>query len=134
MLGAASVIFGYEVDGLDYEIRGGLPYVAPGEIAPEALEILALGLSSTIEEGPTIVPGKVFLGAEDAEYVASVLTGSTTAEAIEATKRGSGMIVNFRRGKGEVFHAGTCEWVAGLLRRDEMVIKVTRNVLDRFLG
>src|SRR5439155_520657 len=39
-----------------------------------------------------------------------------------------------RRGKGEVFHAGTCEWVAGLLRRDEMVIKVTRNVLDRFLG
>ena len=134
VLGAGSVIFGYEVDGLDYEIRGGLPHVAPGEIAPEGLEILALGLSSTIEEGPTIVPGKVFLGAEDAEYVASVLTGSTTAEAIEATKRGSGMIVNFRRGKGEVFHAGTCEWVAGLLRRDEMVIKVTRNVLDRFLG
>ena len=66
--------------------------------------------------------------------MASVLTGSTTAEAVEATKRGSGMIVNFRRGKGEVFHAGTCEWVAGLLRRDEMVIKVTRNVLDRFLG
>ena len=27
------------------------------------------------------------------------------------------MIVSFRRGQGEVFHAGTCEWVAGLLRR-----------------
>ncbi|MGE0008952.1 MAG: hypothetical protein AB7S92_25680 [Parvibaculaceae bacterium] len=44
------------------------------------------------------------------------------------------MIVHFHRGRGEVFHAGTCEWVAGLLRRDEMVARVTRNVLDRFLG
>ena len=44
------------------------------------------------------------------------------------------MIVNFQRGKGEVFHAGSCEWVAGLLRRDAMVEKVTGNVLDRYLG
>ncbi|MBK1865920.1 N,N-dimethylformamidase beta subunit family domain-containing protein [Aestuariivirga sp. YIM B02566] len=133
VLGARSCIFGYEVDGLDYEIRGGLPYVAPGEQAPEGIEILALGLSSTIEEGPTIVPGKVFLGTEDAEYVASVLKGSSDAAAVEATKRGTGMIVNFRRGRGEVFHAGTCEWVAGLLRQDDMVMQVTRNVLDRYL-
>jgi len=91
-------------------------------------------VASTIEEGPTIVPGKVFLGAEDAEYVASVLKGSSDAAAVEATKRGCGMIVNFRRGKGEVFHAGACEWVAGLLRQDEMVMQVTRNVLDRYLG
>jgi hypothetical protein len=134
VLGAGSVIFGYEVDGLDYEIRAGLPHVAASEMAPEGLQILALGLSSTIEEGPTILPGKTFLGSEDAEYVASVLAGSTDAAAVEATKRGCGMIVNFHRGKGEVFHAGTCEWVAGLLRQDEMVMKVTRNVLDRFLG
>lgn len=134
VLGAASVIFGYEVDGLDYEIRGGLPHVAPGETAPEDIEILALGLSSTIEEGPTILPGQSFLGTEDAEYVASLLKGSSGPAAVEATKRGCGMIVNFRRGKGEVFHAGTCEWVAGLLRQDELVIKVTRNVLDRFLA
>ena len=44
------------------------------------------------------------------------------------------MIVNFRRGQGEIFHAGTCEWVAGLLRQDDMVIQVTRNVLDRYLA
>lgn len=134
VLGAPSVIFGYEVDGLDYEIRGGLPYVAAGETAPEGLDILALGLSATIEEGATILPGKTFLGSEDAEYVASVLAGNAGAEAVEATKRGCGMIVNFRRGKGEVFHAGTCEWIAGLLRQDEMVARVTRNVLDRFLA
>jgi hypothetical protein len=134
ILGAGAAIFGYEVDGLDYEIRGGLPYVAKDEIAPEGIDILALGLSSTIEEGPTIEPGKSFLGSEDAEYAASVLMGRTDAAAVEATKRGCGMIVHFRRGEGEVFHAGTCEWVAGLLRSDEMVIKVTRNVLDRYLS
>ena len=44
------------------------------------------------------------------------------------------MIVNFRSGRGEVFHAGTCDWIMGLTRRDEMVIQVTRNVLDRYLG
>ena len=66
--------------------------------------------------------------------MASVLAGGTDEAAIEATKRGCGMIVHFHRGKGEVFHAGTCEWVAGLLRSDEMVIKVTRNVLDRYLS
>ena len=39
---------------------------------------------------------------------------------LDKVKRGNGMIVNFPRGKGEVFHAGSCEWVAGLLapRRD----------------
>ena len=44
------------------------------------------------------------------------------------------MIVHFPKGRGEVFHAGTTEWVAGLLRRDPAVERVTRNVLDRFLG
>ena len=39
-------------------------------------------------------------------------------ENLDKVKRGNGMIVNFQRGKGEVFHAGSCEWVAGLLRQD----------------
>ena len=61
-------------------------------------------------------------------------TASPTDENVEKVKRGNGMIVNFPRGKGEVFHAGSCEWVAGLLRRDAMVEKVTANVLDRYVG
>ena len=133
ILGAGSRIFGYEVDGLPYEIRGGLPYPADPAMAPAGIEILGLGLSSTIEEGPTIIPGHSFLGSEDGEYVASVLTGAKDAEAIARTKRGAGMIVAFRRGAGEVFHAGTCDWVMGLARHDAMVMQVTRNVLDRFL-
>lgn len=133
ILGAPSRIFGYEVDGLPYEIRGGLPYPASDAAVPGGLQILALGLSSTIEEGPTIVPGESFLGTEDGEYVASVLAGGKDAAAIERTKRGCGMIVNFSKGKGEVFHAGTCDWIMGLSRNDAMVEQVTRNVLNRYL-
>lgn len=134
ILGGASRIFGYEVDGLPYEIRGGLPYPAEPDQAPEGIEILGLGLASTIEEGPTIRPGRSFLGIEDGEYVASVLTGRSDQQAIDATKRSCGMIVNFRKGRGEVFHAGSSDWIIGLTRRDEMVRQVTRNVLNRYLA
>ncbi len=133
ILGGDSAIFGYEVDGLDYVISGGLPRPARPELYPDSYEILALGLASTLEEGPTILPGESFLGTEDAEYVAEVLTGAADATGIERTKRGSGAIVHFRKGRGEVFHAGTCDWVAGLARSDPMVEQVTRTVLRRFL-
>ncbi len=49
-------------------------------------------------------------------------------------KRGNGMIVTFPKGRGEVFHAGTCEWVAGLIESDPFVERITPNVLDRFLA
>ena len=42
--------------------------------------------------------------------------------------------VHFTRGKGQVFNAGTTEWVAGLARGDHGVCQVTRNVLKRFLA
>ena len=45
----------------------------------------------------------------------------------------SGVIVSFALGRGEVFNAGTCEWVNGLRLRDHGIETVTRNVLRRFL-
>jgi hypothetical protein len=62
-----------------------------------------------------------------------LLHGEINAETMDLASRGSGMIVNFTRGRGEVFHAGSVEWVAGLLRRDPQVERVTANVLSRFL-
>ena len=75
-----------------------------------------------------------FLSDDDAKYVAEIRLGESSAAAVDRVKRGSGMIVNFARGSGEVFHAGSCEWVAALLRRDPMVERVTQNVLTRYLG
>ncbi|WP_371833444.1 N,N-dimethylformamidase beta subunit family domain-containing protein [Ferirhizobium litorale] len=134
ILGAEGHAFGYEVDGLDYVIRGGLPEPEEGSGAPEGLKILALGMSSLKEESADIPADDQFLSDEDARFVAATLIGNEGEAAVDRVKRGCGMIVNFPRGKGEVFHAGSCEWVAALKREDAMVERVTANVLDRYLG
>ncbi len=134
VLGAQSRIFAYEVDGLDYVIRDGLPYPSGKEEVPEGIEILALGLASNQEVARGVDPSTLFLGSEDCELHAHILYGEVTARTIALAGRGSGMIVSFTRGQGEVFHAGSVEWVAGLLRRDAQVERVTRNVLNRFLS
>lgn len=134
LLGAESHVFGYEVDGVDYVIRGGLPEPTGEGGAPDGLEILALGMSSLKEESADIPADDQFLSDADARFVAETLVGDQTAASVDRVKRGAGMIATFRRGAGEVFHAGSCEWVAGLLRRDPMVERVTANVLDRYLG
>ena len=134
VLGAQSRVFAYEVDGLDYVIRDGLPYPSGAEQVPEGLEILALGLASNREVARATDPASLFLGSEDCELHARILYGEVTPQTMALAGRGSGMIVSFCKGKGEVFHAGSVEWVAGLLRHDAQVERVTRNVLDRFLS
>ena len=134
LLGAQGHAFGYEVDGLDYLIRGGLPEPTATSGAPPGLQILALGLSALKEESGAVPLDDRFLSDDDARYVAEIRIGDSSAAAVERVKRGAGMIVNFSRGRGEVFHAGSCEWVAALLRRDPMVERVTANVLNRYLA
>jgi hypothetical protein len=134
VLGAQSRVFAYEVDGLDYVIRDGLPYPSGAEQVPEGLEILALGLASNREVARNSDAASLFLGSEDCELHARILYGEVTPRTLELAGRGSGMIVSFEKGAGEVFHAGSVEWVAGLLRRDPQVERVTRNVLGRFLS
>lgn len=133
LLGAEGHAFGYEVDGLDYVIRGGLPEPTETSGAPPGLEILALGMSSLQEERTAIPLDDRFLSDDDAKYVAQTLLGDSGEAAVDRVKRGAGMIVNFARGHGEVFHAGSCEWVAALSRRDPLVERVTTNVLTRYL-
>lgn len=133
ILGADSHVFGYEVDGLDYVIEGGLPRPAEGSGAPEGLQILGLGMSSLKEESADIPADDQFLSDEDARFVARTLVGNDEAASVDRVKRGAGMMVNFPMGQGEIFHAGSCEWVAGLLRRDPMVERVTANIMNRYL-
>jgi len=133
LLGADGHAFGYEVDGLDYIIRGGLPEPTESSGAPDGLQILALGMSSLKEEPIHLPADDRFLSDDDARFVAEILVGTGGDAAVDRVKRGTGMIVNFPRGRGEVFHAGSCEWVAALSRRDAMVERVTTNVLARYL-
>ena len=47
---------------------------------------------------------------------------------------GSGMVAYFTMGRGQVFNAGSTEWVNGLAQQDWFTAKITRTVLDRFSG
>lgn len=133
VFGAAAGIVGYEVDGLDYTFRHGLPEPTGADSPPEGLEILAMA-PVTSGADPRPHPGSVyFVSDDDNKAVAETLYGEVTPETIEKTRRGSAMMASFARGRGEVFNAATCEWVAGLIGGDVFTEQITHNVLTRCL-
>jgi len=131
-LGGTSRIFGYEVDRLDFSFDDGLPFPTCKDGAAPEITILALGLATNIEADHGVWGETLYIASADAAFKAHALYGNVTPETLEASRRGNGMIVSWPRGKGEVFTAATCEWVAGLIRADPQVAQVTRNVLNRF--
>ena len=133
MLGSDSRIFGYEVDGLDHVITDGLPRPAEQDGVPDDLEIVALGLATNVEADFGHWREDLYIGEHDARFLARMLHGEVTQETLDRVSRGSGVMVSFTRGRGEVFTAATCEWVNGLRLNDPTVEQVTRNVLHRFL-
>ncbi|OJY36946.1 MAG: hypothetical protein BGP06_14080 [Rhizobiales bacterium 65-9] len=133
ILGGDSRIFGYEVDGLDFTFRDGLPYPTFSDGAPPSVEILAMGLAYNTE-ALRGARGEISYYGDTAPQLARLRYREDTPEARERASRGSGMIVSFSQGRGAVFNAGSCEWVAGLHAADFQVEQMTRNVLDRFSG
>ncbi|MCW1750226.1 MULTISPECIES: N,N-dimethylformamidase beta subunit family domain-containing protein [Rhizobium] len=132
--GDEASIFAFEVDGLEYEFKEGLPIPLGTDGAPEGLQIIAMNWATTGEYG---LPEHSYYRAledSDARFAALVLGGDERPETVERYSRGSGMMVSFERGAGEVFCAGTCEWVNGLIERDFYTDRITRNVFNRFLG
>lgn len=129
VLGAASKIFGYEVDGIDYEIRHGLPHAAPDTGLEGELTIVGLSPATTLAHHTGRHDMDFFIGTLDAEEVAQNVYGEVTPETLGLASRGNGCMAEYRRGRGAVFNAASCEWVAGLIARERPVEVVTRNVL-----
>lgn len=132
LLGAAAHIFAYEVDGLDYTFREGLPYPTGKDGAPASVEILAMGpavMAETMKAGEGF---RYYIADRDLKEMTQVVHGAVTPEAIAKMRYGSGMLVHMPKGRGEVLTAASCEWVMGLKRHDADTQQVTRNILDRF--
>jgi hypothetical protein len=129
VLGAASKIFGYEVDGIDYVTRHGVPSAAPDTGLQGDLTIVGLSLATTLAHHTGPEDEDFFVGHLDAEEVTRAKYGVLTPETLGLASRGNGCMAEYRRGKGAVFNAGSCEWVAGLIAREAPVEVVTRNVL-----
>ena len=129
VLGAQSKIFAYEVDGIDYTMTHGLPYPAENTGLQGDLTIIGLSPATTLSHatGPHVQDR--FIGSADAEELAQELYGTVTAETLARTTRGNGCLAEYRRGKGMVLNAASCEWVAGLIAREAPVEQVTRTIL-----
>lgn len=129
VLGATSKIFGYEVDGIDYTMTHGLPFAAEGTGLQGDLTIVGLSPATTLSHSTGPHDRDPFIGTLDAEEVAQTIYGAVTPETLGRASRGNGCMAEYRRGKGAVLNAASCEWVAGLIARERPVEQVTRNVL-----
>lgn len=131
--GMSAKVFGYEVDGVDFTFRNGLPYPTFTDGAPENLEILAMNASGLDEEDHGNKGTVLYAGDADIEYKVMEMHEQDTPELRKANQYGAGQMAIFSRKGGTVFNAGSCEWVNGLRLREPFTEKITRNVLDRFL-
>lgn len=129
VLGAASKIFGYEVDGIDFTMTHGLPFAAEASGLCGDLTIIGLSPATTLSHSTGDHDRDTFIGSGDAEDLAMRLYGGISAETTARASRGNGCMAEYRRGRGAIFNAASCEWVAGLIARERPVEQVTRNVL-----
>lgn len=135
VFGAECQITGFEVDGLDYQMRYGRPYASGQDgVSEDDVTILALSVAGFVEEDHGHPGTNLYVGDGDAQFAATTLYGDASPENIEKVEAGCGTMVLYRRGRGEVFNAGAVEWVNGLKQRDPFTEKITRNVLDGFLN
>jgi hypothetical protein len=125
VIGDESALVAYETDGCAFRFEDGLPVATSEDGAPEAFEIVGVAPASLGE--PEITPASGLLGRDDAAFVASRLFDGDTERAL----RGHATFGSFRRGRGEVFTAGTTEWAWALAAGDRFIDRITRNVLAR---
>ncbi len=129
VLGRDSRIFAYEVDGIDYVMRHGLPYPSEEAALEGELTIVGMAPATALAHSEGEHDRDPFIADEDAVEVAMSLYGRVDEETLARVTQGNGCMAEYRRGRGAIFNAGSCEWVAGLIARDRAVEQVTRNVL-----
>ena len=133
IFGDKAGIFGFEVDGVSYTFRDGLPYPTGEDGAPaDKIEILAMAPAVLLEEDHGNPLANVWWLDDDANIVANAVYGDTSPETMRKVRYGSGMVASYKRGKGEVLNAASCMWFLGLKKRDFFTEQITHNVLRRF--
>ena len=122
----------FELDSVEYTFKRGLPYPTFEDGAPETLEILAMAPAVSGEDDR--FEGLVPLNGpkREVEAVKRALGDKLPKHLLECEGRGAGMIATFTRGKGEVFNGGSTEWPRAIELRDPFVIRIAKNVINRF--
>ena len=126
-------LVGYENDGCPFTIGDdGLPHPVPRLGVPEGLEIIATVPAALGE--PDVDDYSRMVPPEAWDVLARAYAGYDAPDVRRRLLRGHAVMATFTRGAGQVFNGGTTEWAYGLAARNPFVERITRNVLDRFLG
>ena len=134
--GAPSRIASYEMDGLDYTFRQGLPYPTGGDGATEESHVILAMTPAAVGEvdrwhGDFPNMAKERSLPRSLGWLADDDAGDVPLS--PSMRYGSGMLAEYNRGIGTVVNTGTSEWVNGLIHRDPFVEQVTHTILDRAL-
>ena len=130
MIGGELPLIGYENDGCIITFNDvGLP-VGSGVGVPENLEIIAFAPATLAESESNPFPPMI--PREDTDVLAKLAYGKSDPNTVDRLMRGHAVMASFKRDLGEVFNAGTTEWVYGLKGENPFVEKITNNVLERF--
>lgn len=132
VLGSTIPLVAYEVDGVSYTFRDGLPYPTGEDGAPDDLEILALTPGGLLAENHQVAGSVLLTGDGDLAFMAEQIFGEDNEQTRSKIRYGAGVITVMDKGAGQVFCGGTTEWPYGLFRREPLVERVVSNVLKRF--
>jgi hypothetical protein len=129
-LGLRDAIVGYEVDGCELTIVDGLPTPTHDDGTLDTLEVLATAparLWSRDEQ-----PSRYADEPGELEHVASALFGEFADANVHRIRHNHAVVGCFTApAGGTVFNAGCTDWAYGIAGGDDVVQRVTRNVLDR---
>lgn len=129
VIGAAPAsIVSFEVDGANYTFDDGLPYPTGKDGVSKELEILALAPTAGFYEEKR-GDSPVNAAFEEVEVLLNNIEFATDPG---SPHRGNAAIGVVTKGKGEIFTAGCSEWVSGLIKKDPIVERITRNVINRY--
>lgn len=134
-------IVAYEVDGLDFTFEGGLPVPTFMDGAPESTEILAMAPARKAEEDHSGGVRPIANSMEEFHYFDSAIEAyypNHPDNQVMQFQKGRGLraeqgcaaIITCKIGKGNIFNAGTCCWIHGLIDNEFFTEQITRNVLN----
>ncbi|HWL90589.1 MAG TPA: N,N-dimethylformamidase beta subunit family domain-containing protein [Actinomycetota bacterium] len=129
-LGLADAIVGYEVDGCELTMTGGLPVPTHMDAAPDTLEVLATAPAKLWSQDEQ--PSRYAHEPGELEHVAMALFGEEWEDHVHRIANNHAVVGCFHvPGGGTVFNAGCTDWTYGIEGGDPDVLRVTRNVLER---
>jgi len=139
LLGDEDCVVGYECDGVEMTMEDGLPIPTHADGCPETFEILATAPArlysvdpeAGVNEYPTGLAHMRTVG--ELQGLAHALFGSASPENVRRLAHGKAVLGAYTAG-GTVVTSGCTDWAYGVAGGDEIVQRVTRNILDRLSG